>query len=52
MTGSQFVDLILLSRHITDILSALTLKSRLVWMINIMMLQCLKAEGGEPVEKA
>jgi len=30
---------------------AFTLKSRLVWMINIMM-QCLKAEGGEPVEEA
>lgn len=52
MTGSQFVDLGLSSQHITDILSTFTLKSRLVWMINIMMLQCLKAEGGEPVEKA
>lgn len=52
VTGSQFVDLGLSSQHVTDILSTLTLKSRLVWMINIMMLQCLKVEGGEPVEKA
>ena len=52
MTGSLFVDLGLLPWHITDTLSAFTLNSRLVWMINIMMLQCLKAEGGEPVEEA
>jgi len=52
VTGSQFVDLGLLPRHITDTVFAFTLKSRLVWMINIIMLQCLKAEGGEPVEEA
>lgn len=51
VTGSQFVGLGLSSQHITDILSTFTLKSRLVWMIN-MMLQCLKVEGDEPVEKA
>ena len=52
VTRSRFADLGLLSQHNTDILFAFTLKSMLVWMVNIRVLRYLKAEGGEPVERA
>lgn len=51
-TVSSFADLGLLSQRSTHLPFPFSLKNMQMWMINIMVLQGLKAEGGEPVERA
>lgn len=50
--GLMLADLRLLSQCSISILFPCILRSILEWMMSLMVLQYLKAEGGEPVEKA